>query len=314
MAGQGTTILASDFNAIQSIIANVLGTGSGSTGYGQPVTSSQVTVGGKITAVGWQKLRNDLLAARQHQTGNDESGNLTPPSTGILVREYDRAAYLAYAQLIQANQYSVGTGQSSPATLSNPTRTTPFTGTLTHQVTLNFGSANAARYFFNSGSNIQFSASLTGSPQGDNSTTKSNDFATLLSGVQTITFNYNSTTTSNPGGSNQTIASSVGFYQLTTSQQLLFRKTTSSPTYTNNQYDIYAQIDGTGSVVTFFIKFQDTGAGSNPSGYNVDWQIEGNLNSTVITNYASGSNVSMMTPNPANPSLTYFPTVTQSGP
>ena len=315
MAGQGTQILASDFNAIQSIIATVLGSGSGTLGYGQTVTSSQVSVGQKITAAQWIALRNDLLAARQHQTGNNESGNLTLPSTGILVKYSDWNAYYQFAQLVQTNALvQPPSGQASLVTLSSSQRTTAWNGTINHTVTLNFSSNSNARYYFNSGSNIQFSASLTGSPQGDNSTTKSNDFATLLSGVQTITFNYNSTTTSNPGGSNQTIASSVGFYQLTTSQQLLFRKTTSSPTYTNNQYDIYAQIDGTGSVVTFFIKFQDTGAGSNPSGYNVDWQIEGNLNSTVITNYASGSNVSMMTPNPANPSLTYFPTVTQSGP
>jgi len=300
MAGQGTQILASDFNAIQSIIATVLGSGSGTLGYGQTVTSSQVSVGQKITAAQWIALRNDLLVARQHQTGNNESGNLTLPNTGILVKYSDWNAYYQYAQLIQTNALvQPPAGQASLATLSSSQRTTAWNGTINHTVTLNFGSNANARYYFNSGSNIQFSASLTNIPV-DGSQAKGNDWATLLSNMGTITMNYNSTTNTGSG----TPASSVGFYQLTTSPQTLFTKATSSPTYTPNQYDIYAQVDGTGSIITFTISFQDL-SGQPNAPWGTDENVEGTLTSTVQGYYASGSNVTVGG---------YTPSVTSSGP
>jgi hypothetical protein len=300
MAGQGTQILASDFNAIQSIIATVLGAGSGTLGYGQTVTSSQVAVGQKITAAQWIALRNDLLAARQHQTGNNESGNLTLPNTGILVKYSDWNAYYQFAQLIQTNALvQPPAGQASLATLSSSQRTTAWNGTINHTVTLNFGSNANARYYFNSGSNIQFSANLTNIPV-DGSQAKGNDWATLLSNMGTITMNYNSTTNTGSG----TPASSVGFYQLTTSPQTLFTKATSSPTYTPNQYDIYGQVDGTGSIVTFTISFQDL-SGQPNAPWGTDENVEGTLTSTVQGYYASGSNVTVGG---------YTPSVTSSGP
>jgi len=300
MAGQGTQILASDFNAIQSIIATVLGAGSGTLGYGQTVTSSQVAVGQKITAAQWIALRNDLLAARQHQTGNKESGNLTLPNTGILVKYSDWNAYYQYAQLIQTNALvQPPAGQASLATLSSSQRTTAWNGTINHTVTLNFGSNANARYYFNSGSNIQFSANLTNIPV-DGSQAKGNDWATLLSNMGTITMNYNSTTNTGSG----TPASSIGFYQLTTSPQTLFTKATSSPTYTPNQYDIYAQVDGTGSIITFTISFQDL-SGQPNAPWGTDENVEGTLTSTVQGYYASGSNVTVGG---------YTPSVTSSGP
>jgi len=298
MAGQGTRILASDYNAIQSVVATVLGAGSGSLGYGQTVTSSQTAVGAKITAVAWQQLRNDLLAARQHQTGANESGNLTAPSTGILVREYDRAAYYAYALLVQTNALATPpAGQASLVTLANGTRTAAWNGTLNHIVSLNFGSYAGARYFFNSGSNIQISGSNTNIP-ADGSQAKSNDWATILANMGTITMNYNSTSTTGSGST----AGSVGFYQLTTSPQTIFTKATASPTYSPNQYDILAQVDGTGGIVTFTIQFQDLSGQPNPP-YGSDEYVEGTLSSLVQTYYATGSNVSVA-----------LPIITQSGP
>jgi hypothetical protein len=299
MAGQGTPILASDFNAIQSTIANVLGSGSGTQGYGQTVTSSQVSVGSVITASGWVALRNDLIAARQHQTGNNESGNLTVETTSRLVSEYDRSTYAAYAALVSSNSLvTPPSGQATLATLNTSTRG-GWSGTVTQTLTLNFGSYNNARYFFNAGSNIQFTASLTGYSGSDNSTLLDNDWATLLSAMGTITMNYNSTTTSGSGSA----AGSIGFYQLTTSPQLIFTKTAS--TYSGNQYQIYANVDGTNSIITFSIRFEDVSTGSNSGVFGVHAPVEGTLTSTTQTYYASGSNVSVSS---------YVPSVSNSGP
>ena len=222
------------------------------------------------------------------------------PNTGILVKYSDWNAYYQYAQLIQTNALvQPPAGQASLATLSSSQRTTAWNGTINHTVTLNFGSNANARYYFNSGSNIQFSANLTNIPV-DGSQAKGNDWATLLSNMGTITMNYNSTTNTGSG----TPASSIGFYQLTTSPQTLFTKATSSPTYTPNQYDIYGQVDGTGSIVTFTISFQDL-SGQPNAPWGTDENVEGTLTSTVQGYYASGSNVTVGG---------YTPSVTSSGP
>jgi len=289
MAGQGTRILASDYNTIQSVVANVLGTGSGTYGYGQTVSSGQVSVGNKITATQWVNLRNDLLKIRQHQTGANESGNLSAISSSLLVREYDRATFYNYALLGQTNALiTPPSGQASLATLTTGTRTSAWNGTIIHQVVCNFGSGDSARYFFNSGSNIQFSASNKRYPT-DGSYAKSSDWDTLLTAMGTITMNYNTTVSSTGSGS----GSSIGYFNLTTNAQTIYSKTTSSPTYTNNVYDITAQINATGSIVTFNIRFEDLNA---PGGYGVDENVEGTLTSTVQTYYASGSNVSVSPP------------------
>jgi hypothetical protein len=76
MAGVGNIIPASDYNNIQTKIAGVMGPGSGQSGYGQTLSSAQVSSTSVITASGWAALRSDLLKARQHQTGVSEATNL----------------------------------------------------------------------------------------------------------------------------------------------------------------------------------------------------------------------------------------------
>jgi hypothetical protein len=91
MAGQGTSIVASDYNNIYNKMAAVMGPGSGNSGYNQSLNSATVPATRTIiSAAQWSNLRIDLLHARQHQTGLDESGNLTDPAptcvfTGTLV-------------------------------------------------------------------------------------------------------------------------------------------------------------------------------------------------------------------------------------
>ena len=80
MAGAGTKILASDYNAIQSIAQSLLGVGSGQYGYGQAVSSTQVRPGDPFRLNDWVNLRADLLKIGAHQTGSvSEGSNLIIP-------------------------------------------------------------------------------------------------------------------------------------------------------------------------------------------------------------------------------------------
>ena len=309
MAGQGTKILASDYNVVQSAIATVLGTGSGTLGYGQAVSSSQIVGNPTITASQWSNLRSDLLKAYAHITNYPTvPGSLTIPSDPSLpspktkVTATDYANYLALSNYITANAgVTPPSGQASLTSLLSGVqgqRTTAWNGTVTHTMTLTFSSANAARYFFNAGGNVQFSASLTGYPS-DAGLAKDQDWAMLLTNMRTITMNSNSTACS---GSYDVLTTAVGFYQLTTTPTNIFRKATASPTYTPNQYDIYASVNSNSSpsVITFSIQFQDLSA---PGGWGVDENVAGTLSSFVQAYYATGSNVSVS-----------LPSVTSSGP
>lgn len=82
MAGVGTLVLASDYNSIQTKISGVLGAGSGTSGYNQTLTSTQVGSTDPIRATHWSGLRYDILRARQHQTGTDQSANLQNITAG----------------------------------------------------------------------------------------------------------------------------------------------------------------------------------------------------------------------------------------
>lgn len=68
---KGATISATDYNDLVGRISNILGTGSGDTGYGQSVSSSAVTAEvDDVTAAQMDNLRSDMAKCYTHQTGD----------------------------------------------------------------------------------------------------------------------------------------------------------------------------------------------------------------------------------------------------
>ena len=285
MAGLDTKITATDYNAIQSKIALVLGTGSGDYGYGQSVSSSSVAVTSKISVAQWNNLRSDILRARQHQTGNTES--LPTASTSVKITESDRALYDSMATDTQTYRAAVPpAGQATREDLV-PTqiRTANWNGTLTQYVTITFGDANAARYFFNTGSRIEFS----GSRSGGVGTTKDVSWTTILTNMGTIYFDRNNTTTTNTG-----TGSTIGWADLTGSDQQIFQKDVSDTTYYPNRYLIYARAPAANQIV-FTIQWLDA-SGQPNAPWGTDEDVTGTLTSTVQVYRASGANVTVPTP------------------
>jgi hypothetical protein len=62
-------ISVSDFNNIRNIILAVMGTGSGSVGYGQTLFSVAKAANSVISQTDWDNLRYDIVNAKIHQTG-----------------------------------------------------------------------------------------------------------------------------------------------------------------------------------------------------------------------------------------------------
>lgn len=308
MAGQNTLIIATDYNQIQSKIGLVLGTGSGTKGYGQTLSSSQVGQFSKITVAQWNALRNDIARARQHQTGvalgtkaPEDPGyvagsDLPVPTAATQVKDTWRAAYMSVATDADNNFLTAPppAGQASRVDLVVPQiRNTQWNGTIIQSVQVSWPTADDARYFFNSGSQIEFGADRSGGSPG----LKNATWTAMLSGMGTIAMNHTQTTCTGTGET-----SGIGFYDLTTTNGVIFQKLAPSGAYAPNKYYIYARVNDTGSnrrILYFDITFADDSP-APPSlpdpGFGIDENVDGTLTSTVQVYRASGSNVSVPTP------------------
>src|SRR6056300_512549 len=300
----GDDILAAQYNGLQSRLNTILGSGSGTDGYGQTLSSSQVLVNADVLASDMDNLLTDINKASNHQIGSNASigniaigdvvganasgtdpDNLDEPTKGF--DDYDSAV-----ATVETNKFLLDAGNSSVEAALSSTRTTAWNGTITHVFTVTFADANQRRYFFNSGGEIRFSANLSGGNDP-----KGTDWATLLSNMGTIKFNYTQTSATGTG-----TGSNIGNNDLTTSYQTIFTKT-GSGVYAENDYNIAAKRDSN-SVLRFRVQFRDDdagdqqsfGAGSGP----IDEDVEGRITSSIQQLRATGSNVSVATPSYSN--------------
>jgi hypothetical protein len=290
-AGQGQLIQNTDYNSIRTVVNSVMGTGT--SGYGQILASSDVSQGATITAVQWLNLRTDMVKARQHQIGSavgstsaTDGRNLLLPASGLTITEALRAQFSSFATTISSNQRTIDTdnvgGQFSAESLVTGTRSTQWNGTLTNTVTITFSDANHPRYYFNAGGKIRISANIT------TGTSKNNTWNTMFTQMGEFVMDYTSTTYT---GSSAT-GSATGWDDLTTSNQLIGQKAAPSGSYAENRYYIYARksVDGTQVILT--IEFQDNDLGDP----NFDEAVQPTLNSVIAQYRPSGSNVSVPTP------------------
>lgn len=276
-AGTGSIIEAVDYNSIRSKIINVMGAGSGQTGYGQTTLSPTVAVGNIVTKEQWDALRYDLLNARIHQDG------LVPlivtPQTGQPIRfgsGYPNNQYNTQADLATTNKWNLGSGQFVIDAGTTTTRSTSWISEVTTTCTVTFNTADQARWFFNSGGKIRVTSSRTGgiaSPQNA-------AWSSLLNtaGTQAL------------GGNN----AGVNFYNLTTAYQNFYLTSSSSP-YTANQYriDVLSNVAdnsvGGATILTFRIKFTDNYTYGGTGSTSFPDTVDGTLSVVIDEIRASGS-------------------------
>jgi hypothetical protein len=283
----GDEITAARFNLLQGRIATILGIGAGDSGYGQSLTSSQVSVGAEIRASNLNAIYTDIVRARVHQIGSVPAsivqvaiGDIIAEDTstnpnGILKGFTD---YENTMSTVESNKFAIAGSQSTSAVGITSTRTSVWNSVIIHEVSVSFTDANQARYFFNSGGEIRFSANIVGG-----SGAKTLDWTTILQNMGTIKMNYTDTTTTGLGTD-----SSIGFYDLTSSYQTIFTRD-GTGLYSNNQYKVEA-FRATSNVIRFRITFNDGTSGTN------DEDVNGTLTSTVGLLRATGSFVSVNAP------------------
>jgi hypothetical protein len=301
----GDTIYAADYNSVQSTANLLLGTGLADSGYGQSVTSVQVSTGNTLTVQDWLNVRSDLLKVRQHQTGADESSGLTLISNLDEVTATITNNYRTFASTCQTNRLAFGSGQTATTDYSTSTRSTAWNGTVSHSITITFNSGDHARAFFNSGGAFQFVASRVGAPNDPG--TKNKAWSDMLSDMGTVTFDAYGTTYSGSGAYTNYPKTDQGWYTISTTESTIMVKPAPSGNYNENQYRIKVRKnanDNTATILYFTVEFADSDSGDPPilplpkdaAPGGVDESVTGTLTSTIKVRRAIGSNVVVAIP------------------
>lgn len=295
-------ITAARINNLQSSIALILGTGSGQNGYGQTVTSTPVNSSGDIVeAADLNAIYADILKARVHQVGSGDIGiaeviqnlNVVAEDTSFFVDDNGVTSadpegvkkgiedFELLMTQVQADKALLHPSQAALESAITSARTSSWNGLIYHEVAITFASAEAKRFFFNTGGEIRFSANNTSA-----STPKGLDWAQLCSQVGTVKFGANNTTSTTGGGS------SIGNYDLNSSFQNIYQKVgsgTYSAVYAGNIYTIKARTDIDTRII-FRIEFNDVVTDNN-----VDNNVDGRLES-ILQHYRSDGEVVVAAP------------------
>lgn len=301
-------ITAARINNLQSRIELILGNGAGSNGYGQDVSSSQVSnQTGSINAEDINKIYADLIKARVHQAGPASAQiaeviqnlNVVAEETsyfvddnGIIANDPEGnlkglADFEGVMSIVEADKFLLHPSQAilEPAITSSIVTGT-WNGLRYQEISVTFGDEDHRRHFFNTGGDIRFSAN-----NSNPTTPKGLDWTELCSEIGTVKFNHNQTVSTGDGS-----GTNIGNYQLTSAYQQIYQKVgagTYSGIYAGNLYTIKARYDALNpNVILFRIEFNDVAIDNR-----IDNNVDGRLESIVQQYRAESDSVSV--PNPS---------------
>jgi hypothetical protein len=149
------------YTSTPSNLAYVWGVGNGATGYGQDATAMTVVAAGDlVTATQWSTFVQRLNLCLGHQSGAAgqlAGGGNIGVTTGATIQYFANVATAVTTVNTNAALY---TAQGSTTTGANFDDAVSTAAALTNQVygtrTVSFASANAARYFFNAGGQLNY--------------------------------------------------------------------------------------------------------------------------------------------------------------
>jgi hypothetical protein len=305
----GGLIQATDYNGFVSTtsgasVNNVWSTGSTDSGWGQGALAT-VGAAGTITATQWASLVNTITSMGAH-TGTTITARSAPVAGNTInilaALNTDLTNITANRQnaVATGTQFTGWTGTSSKITATGSGNAT-WTITFTHTIT--WASANAARYFFNAGGRIKWETSKTSI--GTAADDEWNDQANTLNGDIYITggtttqiiagSSYTGTTKVGGTGSPSVLATTVGWFDLTTVDLEIYKQFADTYGYTSNFININAKTAGAGTqliVTTRWVAPTDSLFPNNDiSGGTVTNGVSfGTAPATVITYFPPSTN------------------------
>jgi hypothetical protein len=257
----GGLIQATDYNGFVSATSganlnDVWSTGSGDKGWGQTAVAT-VSIGGTVTATQWATLVNNLATAGS-QTGTAETARTAPVAgntisiLAALNTDLTSVTTNRGSATVAGTEYGTFSGTTSKGTNTGSGQAS-WTITFTHTVT--FASADAARYFWNAGGRVrlQYGKSSTGTDIDPDW----NAFAALCGSIyvsgrvngaaQTIVgTSYTGTTRiGGTGGTQTTLATTTGWYNLTGTPVTIFQLNNANSPYTGEYIQTTAAASST---------------------------------------------------------------------
>jgi hypothetical protein len=276
----GGLIQATDYNGfVSSNAANVNGiwsTGATTFGYGEAAVST-VAAAATITATQWSTLNSRISSMASHQ-GTTITSRANPTTGSTIAILSNLSTDLTNITNARGNAVANGTQVTSfSGTTSKTTNTgsgsSAWTITFTHTVT--WASANAARYFFNAGGRIKWESNK--SSTGQLADAEWNDLATTLVGdiyitggnplgTQTIASTaYTGVTKIGGTGTPNQLATTSGWYSLTTSDTQIYRQFADTAPYTGQSITINAKTAGSGTQLILTTTWNDPGGSGTGS-------------------------------------------------
>jgi hypothetical protein len=282
-----SVVTATRYNAIQSKVAAVLGTGSGDKGYGMSLASAQVGAGDTVTATHIANLHTDINKCILHQTASATSAIVAPAASDVIEESNSTnkkgwAQYEAESTVAETNRLTAAGGNMTTTSELTESRTNAWGSspdTVNTTFTVTFSSADIKRNFFNAGGEIRMALALS-SGSGSKGTSWSN----LFSGAGTIKFGRTATTCTGSG-----TTTSIGNVDMTGSHQTIFSKDVGSGVYGENDFTITAK-DNSSTVLEFIVTLNDDDAGDQTgTGGPVDEDVGGTTTLTVSSFYANNA-------------------------
>lgn len=300
---QGSTILASDYNGfvgptasggtLNANLNDFWATGATDKGWGQTVVANPA-IGNTITATQFATLVTNMATAANH-TGVAITSRTAPVAGNTIVILAAINTDLTALNTGRGNAVASGT---EVGTFSGTTSKTTATGsggdawTITFTHTVTFGSANAARFFWNAGGlvRLQFGKSSEGTDHDpDWNTLSGYPGSIFLSGrVNSATQNiaaqaYTGTTRlSGSGGTQTTLATTTGWYNLTGSPTTIFQLNNDASPYTPEFIRVTATATSA-TVLTLVTTWVEDGTGAPGTTANITGGTATTSPSTTIT-------------------------------
>jgi len=296
----GSVILADDYNTFAGNttagLNRVWSTGTSDAGWGQTDIAT-VAAAGTVTATNWATLVNNLattgtqtattLTSRTAPVTGNTISILTNVSTDITSVTTNRGNAIA-----SGTEYGTFTGNVSKTTGTGSGQSA-WTITFTHTIT--FPSANQTRYFWNAGGivRLKYGKSSTGTDADADWNTLAGQCGTInLTGrvngaTQTIAAQaYTGTTRlSGSGGTQTTLATTTGWYNLTATPATIFQLNDAVSPYSTNF--IRSNATATSStVLTLTTVWSDDGTATAGANANITGGTATTSPSTTITGTA----------------------------
>lgn len=311
----GGLIQAVDYNGFASTTAganvnDIFSTGSGDKGYGG-VALTTVSAAGIVTATNWAGLVNNIATLGTH-TGTSITSRSAPTTGNLIEILTNLNTDLTNITTNRGNAAASGTetgiftGSISKETATG-SGTAAFTITFTHTVT--FASENARRFFFNAGGilRLKYGKSSTGTDADADWNTLSGKVGTIsLTGRVNSTTNtiagqaYTGTTRlGGTGGTQTTLATTTGFYQLTGSPITIFQLNDDVAPYSGEFIRTTATATS-GTVITLVTTWVSDGSSGAGTSANISGGTATSSPSTTITGTAPTTLVTVIPPSQVN--------------